>query len=1018
MLLRRIVPVALAAAALAAAACQPSVSNQSPPATVPFAVSFPDASDGTQAFQPPVPNDLVLQAATSAAPPVVSPAQLALLKAFAQGGGFPNDQEVPIQIQFFAVKPDPKGGAPTPAPFPDLDTATITASTLAVVRVDTSTPTVVPFDVAPADYDATKGVLTIHNKLDPATGTRWWPTGPGGGRYVVALRGGNQGVKTKAGDAVAAQTAALLVSQDKDLTQPENQGLLATQADPAAAARRLETIRQLYAKPVAWTFAGAPGWVPAPVTGNQPSALAAIDKAFPHRELASLQTFVIDPNAHVAVDPTAGIVPLPSEFLMKAAPPQSYYTAAGGSPFASLVSVPATGALAPLAPGLNTLDGFGTTPLLIVPTAGTPIAASSVTGASVILLEKAQGGPWTKVPDFTAAQPTGRYLTLPPPLTADPANNNQPCAVPYNATCVAKLIGLQPAVGVPLPDGSIVPLPPLKEHTQYAVILTNGVKDVAGKPLTPGTLAKLLSFAAPTAVGGQGLQLVDAGGKSVIAGVSDANAQQLQGLAGLIGAELATDVIPGAAGTGIDPATIVTAFTFVTQTITKPATDLAAAGNGTPGIAAIVAPASLAPDAAARKYGLPSVALRNPVPPNNFLVDHFVEATVVTLDLLDPATGAFRPNPATAVPSPIPVLIAVPLPATIPGTGAPAVIFRHGLGRGRADMLSLAATFASQGMIVAAIDAAKFGDRAWCASNADCASGGTCDTSRFGAQGDPATAKPGLCSGALVETPLVSGLPACPATPTTDCWDGTGGVAKASGNFFVSGNLFRLRDSMRQDILDQAALARAMAGAGAALGVTIDATKIYYVGQSLGSINGVVDVAANPARFAKAVFNVGGATFSDIATDSPSLQPLLNGVLGAQGIQPGTAAFLQFIQVAKWVIDPADPANFAQTLAASGFPVLGQAARCDNVVPNKENQLLYGLLGKTPTNPVASAASSTMQWYMKDTTTVCPSDGSTGQGATHGFLLDFNNQSLTLKAQSNAAAFLLAGAGATTPVVP
>jgi hypothetical protein len=1032
---RRTVPVAVVTAALAAAACQPSISNQSPPATVAFAVSLPDASDGTQSFQPPVPNDLILQAAaTPGATPTAlatSAAQFALLNAFATGGGWPNDQEVPVQIQFIALKSDPKGGAPTAAPFPDLDTTSITASTLAIVRYDGGTPTAVDFEVAPADYDAAKGVLTVHKKVDPATGSRAWATGPGGGRYVVALRGGSQGVKTKAGDPIAAQTAALLVSQDKDLTQPENQGLLATQADPVAAARRLETIRQLYAKPVAWTFASGAGWVPAPATGNQPSALSAIDKVFPHKELASLQTFVVDPNAHVAVDPGAGIVPLPSEFLMQAAPPASYYTAAGGNPLASHVNVPTTGALAQLAPGLNTLDGFGTSPLLLVPLAGTPVAAATVTGSSVLLLEK-NGSTWSKVPDFTAAQPTGRYLTLPPPITADPANNGQPCAVPYNATCVAKVIGLQPAVVVPVGGGNVATLPPLKEHTEYAVIVTNDVKDVAGKSLTPGTLAKVLGLAAPQALGGQGLPLVDGSGKSLLAGVSDANAQQLQGLAPLIANELATDVFPGAgAAAGLTPAKIVTAYTFVTQSITATAQTLAATPSafGVTGSPFQAVPATLqgvspriTPDVILKKYGLPSALLQDPAN-GQFVPSHFLEAALVTLDVLDPATGAFLPpaQQGSAAPTPVPVLIAVPQGAA-PASGAPLVIFRHGFGRGRGDMIELAGALTKAGMVVAAIDAAKHGDRSWCTTDADCAAGAACDHTKFGNQGDPATAKPGLCAGgALARNPIQTGIPACSASVTANCWDASlgGGLAKSSASFYLSGNLFRLRDSSRQDILDEAALARAMVGTSlGADGPAIDPNKVFYVGHSLGAINGMVDVAVSPA-FKGAVLAAGGGHFIDIGFDSPTFAPGVTQIVAGLGIQPGSAAFLQFLQVAKWVHDPADPVNFAATLAARTIPVLGQAARCDSVVPNTQNQLFYGLLGKSPTNPLTSAPSSTMQWYMQDTTTACPADGSTGQGgATHGFLLDFVNQSLTVKAQTNAVTFLLAGTTVTTPVLP
>src|SRR5271167_4631731 len=188
MSLHRFAPLAFVALA-----CQPYIPLTTAPGTIVYAVSFPSSSDGTEALSPPTPNDLVLQSAATLTPSAgLSAAQIALLNAFAQGQGWPNDQEVPIQIQFFAVKVHPNGGTPTPTALPDIDTTTSTSSTLALLRYgsNVSKPTPITFDpVSPSDYDTATGVLTIHKSVDPTTGTRWWPTGPNGaGRYVVALR--------------------------------------------------------------------------------------------------------------------------------------------------------------------------------------------------------------------------------------------------------------------------------------------------------------------------------------------------------------------------------------------------------------------------------------------------------------------------------------------------------------------------------------------------------------------------------------------------------------------------------------------------------------------------------------------------------------------------------------------------------------------------------------------------------------------------------------------------------------
>ncbi len=179
-------------------------------------------------------------------------------------------------------------------------------------------------------------------------------------------------------------------------------------------------------------------------------------------------------------------------------------------------------------------------------------------------------------------------------------------------------------------------------------------------------------------------------------------------------------------------------------------------------------------------------------------------------------------------------------------------------------------------------------------------------------------------------------------------------------------------------------------------GVQFDPAKIYYVGQSMGSIMGTVNVAANP-RFSRVALNVGGSTLVDTFANSPSYSPNLNALLASIGITPGTAAYLQFVNVAKWVLDPADPENFAQHLLANTLPspilggaapaakkVLGQFALCDNTVPNPFNLNLYGLIGL---GPVDASHSTTTTFFAGATTTPsCPTNA-----VKHGFILDWKD---------------------------
>src|SRR5262249_26829447 len=183
------------------------------------------------------------------------------------------------------------------------------------------------------------------------------------------------------------------------------------------------------------------------------------------------------------------------------------------------------------------------------------------------------------------------------------------------------------------------------------------------------------------------------------------------------------------------------------------------------------------------------------------------------------------------------------------GKCAPLMLFRHGLGRGRADMLSVADSYAAAGMVTVAIDAAKHGDRSFCTSGAanQCKGGATCMTSLpGGAQGD--ANPPGTCGTAgFIKVPV---SPTCPGpSPTAP----TDGIPTVSSNYVTSTNFFRTRDTFRQDLIDQSQLVRALAfvpsGAPptghsvfdhmAQGGVIIDPAQVYYSGQSLGAIQGI-----------------------------------------------------------------------------------------------------------------------------------------------------------------------------------
>jgi hypothetical protein len=376
----------------------------------------------------------------------------------------------------------------------------------------------------------------------------------------------------------------------------------------------------------------------------------------------------------------------------------------------------------------------------------------------------------------------------------------------------------------------------------------------------------------------------------------------------------------------------------------------------------------------------------------------------------------------------------------------PLVIFRHGLTRGRVDMLALADAFAQKGIIVAAIDAAKHGDRAWCSvgNNAACNPGGTCVAIPGGAhQGD--AAPPGLCSTGLLHKSVSA---SCASPGSCGGFDPTkGGLAYAAGNYLITPNFFRTRDTFRQDLIDQSQLIHVLAPAPAnppvalgnpvfdhllGKGIVIDPTlgHVGYIGQSLGSLQGAANVAANP-RIGSAVFNVGGGTIVDVFTNSPSFTAAVDTILHGLGIARDTAGYIQFLVVAKTILDPADPVNFAGHLKANTLPnlltvpataqspkkVLAQASLCDQTVSNPWNYLFASNLGTGPLPPAPGFGTGTGDFQLFITGSSLAAAAAitascadvTSNWVTHGVLLDFANPTLTGIAQASAAQFLLDG---------
>lgn len=1072
MLLRRAIPVAIAVLALA---CEPSVpyDESANPASVDYAGFDPTGSPPSI----PLPNDLALQPQAIA---TQNPAQAALLADWAKEG-FPNDQEVPITIDFVRESLDPRTGIATRSA-PQLDTSSINSGNLIVLSVSSSASGQVAYDPPkPSDHavNGDHGTLTLHKSPDPSSKSRRWPAGT---TIIVAVRGGPNGVKVTNGSpgGLQPQPAMYLLLQDKILTLPENLGIIPgnSRSEKAATAAQLEALRKQYLAP-----------------------FAAIDAtgAFNHREIATMGTFRVAGTTkatHVETDPSAGLMPLPSDFLLGSDGHLLPELAAGTGPFG------------PAGPGLATLDGFSTTAMILLQTSAPIRAATVKDGVFLYELGLPAGAP----PVTTRLAELGEILNgKSPRFVAEPSDLTQT----LNGVAVSTAIGLQPAVPAvppsPLSSSSLATLPPLKEGTTYVVLVSDRVKDVFGESLVRSTLGKILLLDPSISVA--------ANGRSRISGVSDAQAAALD--------RMRQAVNPAAAAleaekSDLTRAHLVMAYTFRTQTITGTATQLAAlpyapqfaqactaagidCANPVPGTTTVSGGTGV--DAVYDKYGVdPALAHGS--------VDRIIETKIVTLNLLDPATGAFNPDPTKAAPELIDVLIAVPANANAPTCAGPLAglapakcpplaIFHHGLGGARTAMLTVAENFAAKGFVVAAIDAPKHGSRTFCSqvnlhpttgvnisADLQCVPGAHCviepsmatqDAPIKDAAGTIIPASPGRCRNGTAPADPLAAL----VNQRTLCISGTctfstlnAGFPAASGQYLVSANFFRTRDSMRQTLIDESQLIRVLgvtptgaAIAGAAvyeeLRTNVSGPQFIsplpqttgWVGQSLGSLVGTLNTAANP-RIGSAVLNAGGATMVDIFTRAPSFRAQVDALFLSLGIDRSRLAdatvagnYLRTLSVAKWILDPADPLNFAGRITdpATTLPnllpplggntdgsvrqaakkMLGQNAFCDRTIPNAFNLELEGNAGlvASPAAPPTAPSSGNVQWFLfsggaadPDPVIGCPA----GLAAPHGFFTNWGQgsatadqpgiQRLTDRAQKAAADFLLTGAPPTNLV--
>ncbi len=293
-----------------------------------------------------------------------------------------------------------------------------------------------------------------------------------------------------------------------------------------------------------------------------------------------------------------------------------------------------------------------------------------------------------------------------------------------------------------------------------------------------------------------------------------------------------------------------------------------------------------------------------------FMANNYLISKPNLYDDLDDATfthdGSGNVIPAADNPK-VKIWVTFFIPSTpMPSAGYPAVIVQHGLGGSRTgEPFDIANVFAHQGWITVAIDSVTFGPRA--------------PETRY--QVDQVSRWQNA-PGAVYKGPdgFADGLDAT-------------GQPSASGQTNGSSDLFgglkaigALRDQFRQAEFDTAQLVQVLTSnpdlSPLKTGATvpkIDPSKIAYLGDSLGGIEGAVAAAIEP-KVKLWVLNVaGGGLLDEIAAHAPGISALLTeaGGLNFGILNDYFTESHPLTAVIQTIADPGDPINYAPYLVTS-----------------------------------------------------------------------------------------------------
>ena len=461
----------------------------------------------------------------------------------------------------------------------------------------------------------------------------------------------------------------------------------------------------------------------------------------------------------------------------------------------------------------------------------------------------------------------------------------------------------------------------LDQHTRYALIVTNGIRDTAGDPVETGPFRQALNFG----------QTKDARLKAYRKSLLDA-----------------------IAASGVDPDSVVAASVFTTQSATavlekiRDRIKLMAAPTGTviasfprSNVAAIRWNRQVSSDGSTTSSFLPVPALDVfPGSVGRIAFGHFDSPDWETSDRFIPPIGTRTGVPAVESTNTLYFNLFVPSGAQ-PASGWPVAIFGHGFGDSKQGApFAVASTLARLGIATIAINVVGHG---------------------------------GGAAGTLTIIP-VAGAPVTIADGGRGIdQDGNGAIDSTEGvNAAPPRQIISNRDGLRQTVADLMQLVRVIQS-----GIDVDGDhtpdlnggRIYYFGQSFGGIYGTKFIAVEPDVRA-GVPNVPGGAVIEIARLSPVFRPLVGFALRSRvpslsnagpfapplwGFResiplrddpaivnpaPGAMAIQEVIDNTEWVSQSGNSVAYAPHLrkipldGVSARPFIIQSAKGDQTVPN------------------------------------------------------------------------------------